>query len=359
MVGLVFIGNIEYCPYLEKYENILEELKLEYEVLFWNRDGEKKQYPDSYVYFNKKSHLKINKFYKLNGFLQYSIWLKNKIRKRRYSKLIILDTLSGIILSDVLLNIYSKNYIFDIRDYSYEKVPFFLAIEEKIIKKSYFTCISSDGFKDFLPKGYNYITTHNFSYSDLSIKKKELSKKKKYGDTLDFVWIGSIRFFNHQVEIINKLKNDDRFNIIYHGIGPDYDALKEYCSNNCIDNVKFTGLYVNSDRPKLLLNVDILNNSYGTQDEMQTKYLISNRYYDGLIFKIPQLVEINSYKNTKIKEAGVGIGIDIYSDKFNDDLYKYYFEIDEKSFNEGCNAELNKIIKEDKIYINKIEQFLM
>lgn len=356
MIAIVFIGELKYCPYVSKYIQVIEENQKDYEVLFWNRGNDEVNFPQNYIHFNKKSKLNKHPLLKIVDFIQFSRWLKRTITKRGYEKIIVLSTLSGIFIAKILVNKYKNKYIFDIRDYSYEKIRLFYKIEEKIIRNSNFTCISSQGFKYFLPKDYSYVMAHNFNYSDMKYRGR-LNKKKK-GSVIKLVWIGSVRYFQHQSKILYKLKNDDRFLIIYHGTGPQIDIFKQYCEDNQIKNVIFTGEYNNTEKLTLLAGADILNNSYGKKNEICIKHAISNKYYDGLVFGIPQLVENNSFKHEKIYQVGVGIGLDIDSEYFADKLYDYYFSIDENKFNDCCDRELETIIEEDAEYIRMIRNFV-
>ena len=356
MIGIILIGNIEYSPYLEKYTNVLKECDIEYEVLYWDRENLYNQYPKNYFGFRKKSIISKNKAYKIIDFFQYSKWLKKQIANRKYDKLIILGTLTGF-LTYITLKNYKNKYIFDIRDFSYENITLFYNLENRIIQNSFFTCISSEGFKKFLPTNNKFIITHNFNYKDLI--SNFLFKKKKQGDTLNFVWLGSVRYYEHQKKIIYNLKNDKRFNIIIHGTGPDLDRLKLFCKENNINNIKFTGRYNNSEKFHLLYNADLLNNSYDINIGSEVKYAISNKFYDGIIYRIPQLVEENTYKNEKIRQAKIGIALNINHKDFADELYKYYFSIDENQFNFNCNKQLELILKEDKIFIDKLKYFIL
>jgi hypothetical protein len=357
MIGIIFVGDLKYCPYLDKYLKVCKEQEKDYEVLFWNRENDNCSYPDNYIYFNKKSELNRHPITKLADFIQFGVWVKNTIATKKYNRLIVLSTLSGIFIADILLKKYKKNYILDVRDYSYERYKPFYVLEEKLIRNSRFTCISSAGFKEFLPQNYEYIIAHNFNYSDLKLSKN--FKKKEKGSVINFVWNGAVRYFDHQSHIISRLKNDSRFNVVYHGSGPELDKFKTYCGDNQINNVCFKGAYDNRIKSSLLENADILNNSYGTKNENKVKYAIANKYYDGLIYGIPQLVELNSFKHKKVSELGVGIGLDVYSKDFADQLYDYYFNVDEEKFNESCVKELNSILEEDAIYLNSIKEFII
>lgn len=356
MIGIVFIGDLKYCPYLDKYLKVFKEQKKDFEVLFWNRENNNNIYSGNYICFNKKSELNKRPISKIVDFLQFGTWLKNTISIKKYNGLIVLSTLSGIFIMSTVLKNYNKKYIFDIRDYSYEKYKLFYYLEDKIIRNSRFTCISSSGFKEFLPKKYDYVMAHNFNYND--IEQSRNFKKKKKGSVLNLVWNGTIRYFDHQSEIINRLKNDSRFNMVYHGSGPELEKFKKYCEVKQINNVYFKGAYDNSTKACLLENADILNNSYGTKNENKVNYAIANKYYDGLIYGIPQLVEINTYKYEKVTRLGVGIGLDVNDENFADSLYNYYFSIEEDKFNKSCKGELEIVLKEDELYLKKIRDFI-
>lgn len=355
MIGIICIGDISFTPFLNNYINILEKKNIEYEVLFWNRELLRRNLPENYISFNYESDYNKQPYKKINDFIHFSKWCREQITKRKYEKLIVLLTLTGFFIADLLINEYKNKYIFDIRDYSYEHFKLFYYIEKKIINNSFFTCISSEAFKEFLPN-YNYMICHNFRSEDL--KNRKLFKKKGYGCTLNIVFVGCLRYFNHQINIIDKLKNDTRFNVFYHGSGPEYEKYIQYCNKNNVNNVFFTGRYNDSEKFILLKDADILNNSYMSPKYMEVKYAISNKYYDGLIYGIPQLVEKDTYKHKLVEKNGLGIGLDVEDNDFADKLYEFYFSLQTDKFNANCECELRRVISENKIYEHKIEEFL-
>ena len=361
MIGIIFIGNLKYCPFLNKYIDIIKKFEIEYQVLFWDREakGEASNYPDNYISFAKRSKLSKPKLLKFLDFVLFKIWINNKIKNNKYSGLIVLTTLSGILNYFLLINKYSSKYIFDIRDYSYENNKIFYYFEKRIIMNSFFTCISSDGFKNFLPKSNNYTLAHNFIYNDLKYKRTVPERNFKYGDEICLVFMGVIRYFEHQKEIICRFKNDARFRLSFYGTGPDLDKLKNFCDINKIMNVDFYGEYNNFEKFKFLCNADILNNSYGVSIDTPESYAVSNKFYDGLIFKIPQLVECGSYKYDLVTNYDLGIGLSTKDEFFADKLYDYYFSLNWDKFNETCESLLRKIIEDDKIYTEEINNFIM
>lgn len=354
MIALVFCGDLKYCPYIKRYIERLEEKNVEYKVYFWNRGDFTLNLPENYVYYGAASELSKSKWKKAFNFIAFRNWITNKIKNERPDGIIALSTLTGVILGKTLYSRPGK-YIFDIRDYSYEHIAPFYAIEKRVIKHSAFTAISSKGFQEFLPK-WSYVIAHNFNRNDIN----EGTSFVKSKGTIRFVWNGVVRYFDYQRQYLDALKNDSRFEIVFHGDGPELNLYQKYCRDNGFTNVLFTGSYDNSEKSELLKGADILNNCYGylTNAGNKLKYAVSNRFYDGIIYHIPQLVEPDGFKPQWAKSAGVGINI-AAGEGFADSLYEYYQNIDEASFDSACDKALDTVIAEDNEYINRIDAFIV
>lgn len=351
MISLIFCGDLKYCPYLTRYTERLEENKIAYRVLFWNRGNLLLNYPENYVCYDSPSDESLGKLQKLKDFIGFRKWVINQLKSYPNEGLILLSTLTGVLLFDQLHK-FCTRYIFDIRDYSYENISVFRVIEKRVIEKSYFTAISSKGFKAFLPE-HEYVIAHNFNRNELVQDPQFI----KHGKPIRLVWNGTVRFFDYQKQYIDALKNDPRFFMVYHGAGIDLEKYKQYCESNDIKNVLFTGSYDNKDKYKLLQDADILNNCYGGRDGDELRYAISNRFYDGLIYRIPQLVETGGYKAEIVEKAGVGIAMDAEID-FADKLFLYYKSIEVNAFEQSCKNFLDEVIDEDNLFITKIDEFI-
>lgn len=355
MIALVFCGDLKYCPYINRYLERLKELNADYKVYFWNRGGFELDCPENYVYYDSYSKLKKNKISKLIDFIRFRRWLLRTLKKDEPQKIIALSTLSALLLGKYL---YSKknSYIFDIRDFSYEHIGIVYKLEKKIIENSFFTAISSKGFKNFLPE-YKYVIAHNFN----RLEKQTNLKFKPSDGIINFVWNGSMRYFPFQTQYLNALKNDSRFQIVYHGDGPDINRYKKFCKENDIHNVMFTGSYNNNDKAVLLKNAHILNNCYGylskTVYEKVVKYAVSNRFYDGLNFHIPQVVEPTGFKKEWLEGEKLGVSF-VPDEHFADNLYNYYKSIDAEKFDASCDKVLKEVLAEDNEYVSKIDEFI-
>ena len=357
MIGIIFIGDIKYCPYLNKYTNLLDDGQIKYEVLFWHRENSQIDCPPNYKFYCKYSKLSKSPIRKLWDFIGFRNWLNNELVAGKYDKLIILSTLSGVFIFDKLIKEYKKIYIFDIRDYSYEHIRLFAFIEKLVIKNSYLTAISSSGFREFLPLNFNYQIVHNFCKNDVL---DGFVKNKSLNGNIRVVFNGVIRYFDYQCKIIDKLGNDNRFELIYHGNGPDFYRFQKYVEKKKITNVFFTGGYNNSLKKKLLEETDIINNSYGYLGEdisNKVKYAISNKYYDGIMFRIPQLVEVGTYKCKLVEENALGIGLDVNDRDFADKLYNYYVNINTDVFNSNCSILISEYLKEDDLFRSAVLNF--
>lgn len=351
MIALVFCGDLRYCPYINRYIERLEKAEVDYKIFFWNRSGFDLNLSDHYIYYDQGSDLSSGKIQKLLDFIRFKRWLIEQLKKNHCEKIIALSTLTGVFLGHFL---YKKDYIFDIRDYSYEHIAPFYWIEKKVIENSTFTAISSAGFKAFLPQ-HDYIIAHNFNRNDIVPG----AMFRKSEGKINFVWNGVVRYFEFQKAYLNALKNDPRFNIVFHGDGPELDLYKQYCENNGFTNVIFTGTYSNKDKAILLEDAHILNNCYGYTYGAgnKLKYAVSNRFYDGIVHHIPQLVEPEGFKPSWANKSGLGVSFP--PDKeFADRLYEYYIGIDEKLFDVICTRELQKVLADDDVYIKKIDEFI-
>lgn len=355
MIALIFCGDLKYCPYIRRYVERLEKMNVQYQVYFWNRSGIELNLGKNYVYFNSTSNMSKNKFLKFIDFVKFRFWLIKKLKEVNPKKIIALSTLTGVFLGKFLCSLKGK-YIFDVRDYSYEHLSFFSKIERRIILNSCFTAISSRGFLEFLPKE-KYVIAHNFNRLDV----KQNTTFKPTKGKINFVWNGVIRYFNYQIRYLNALKNDSRFELIFHGDGPELDLFKEYCKNNRINNVLFTGAYDNFDKKTLLENAHILNNCYGYVEDKdasrKVKYAVSNRFYDGIAFHIPQVVEPFGFKTDWVAKSGVGVSF-FPDEHFADNLYNYYKSIDARKFDAACDKVLNEVLAEDDEYVSKIDEFI-
>ena len=354
MIALIFVGDLKYCPYIKKYIQVLQRKNKDYMVYFWNRSGCENSVLYNCKFYQRKSSLAKSKVAKLADFLFYAKWLNREIERDKPEKIIFLSTLSIMLMKPSLIRKYKGKYILDIRDYSYEHKLFFRKQEQKYIRNSFFCCISSPGFKNFLIPDYNYQIVHNFDKT--VVDGKYIFRKKEPDQKLKVVWTGVMRYFEYQKNLIDSLGNDSRFEVHYYGNGPELDKYQDYAAK--YDNIFIHGLYDDNCKYTLIGDSDIINNCYGSPNKRLLEYAISNKYYDGIIFRIPQIVESGNYKSRIVEKKGLGVAIDPNVPNFADILFNYYHSVNKEIFEENCSRELAVILLEDEQYEKNLERFL-
>ena len=266
--------------------------------------------------------------------------------------------MTGMLLADLLTGRYRKRFIYDIRDYSYERFGLYKSIEARIVDASAFTCISSEGFLEFLPRDREYVVADNFVDSDIRAAEGMRFHKKAPGERLRLSYVGFVRYFQENRKILDELIDDPRFLLSYHGIGADYDRLLEYQRQHESAHLEVTGYFdFGRDKAGLCAQADIINNFYPHTLEIQ-RLATTNKAYDGIIFHRPQLVSAGTFSQKLAESWGVGCALSIGQSDFADRLYDYYHQIDEAEFNRNADAALEAILRRDALYRERIDRFI-
>ena len=366
MVGIVYIQDIRYCPYLGRYTQPLKEAGVAFDLIWWERWKTPPSTPlpeaadgaEELHVFSKYSEMDQNPAAKLGDFAAFSRFVRGIIRRKKYDRLILLTTMSGILLADLLTGRYRGRYIFDIRDYSYERFGLFKAVEARIVDASAITCISSEGFLDFLPPGREYLVADNFLDSDIQAAKGARFRKKPPGEPIRIAYIGFVRYFQENRKILDALIDDPRFLLSYHGTGADYDRLVEYQRQHENGRLEVTGYFdFGRDKAGLCERADIINNFYPHTLEIQ-RLATTNKAYDGIVFHRPQLVSTGTFSQKLAEDWGVGCALSIGQSDFADRLYDYYHQLDEAEFNRNADAALEAVLRRDALYRERIDRFI-
>ncbi|MDO5379595.1 MAG: hypothetical protein Q4E98_01820 [Acidaminococcaceae bacterium] len=342
-----------HVPYVAYYEEILKEKSIKYDCIFWDRfsNGDTEKNDNEYT-LHIACTLGGNRFKKILPMIKYYFEVKKILDSGDYTHIVILSTLPAVLLSRQLLSSYKSKYILDIRDYTYEKYKFYKNIVKNLINNSFFTCISSKGFLQFLEKSPKIVFCHNITNQNDEIKNCECLKDK---NKIVIGFVGGIRYFNENTKLITSLDNN-KFYFKYIGRCHIDCDLESYCIKNKINNVEFQGIFDNSEKPNIYKNIDIINSIYGNYS-LEVTTAVPNRLYDTLLFKKPIIVSKGTYLAEIVGEYKLGIIIDVHKDNVNDILIKYIKEFDNIAFEENVNILLQKIKLEQNIFQKKINDF--
>ncbi len=347
--------------YVAAYENTLKKLNKPYEVVFWDRfsNSELEKRGNEYV-LHHICTLGGSKIKKIPAFLYFRKQLKYIISDNSYDKIIVLNTMPGLLLSDILLTQYRGKYILDIRDYTYEKYFFYKKIVKQLMEYSFFTAISSTGFRSFLGESEKLIINHNISNIGAGMENSIdglTNQKSCYKQIYTIGFLGVIRYENENIKLINSFKDSNRFKFFYAGkMYPDCN-LKEYCRISGLKNVEFAPEFSNEDKPWLYKDIDIINAIYGNK-MLEVKTALPNKLYDAIVFKKPILVSTGTHLSDVVEKYGLGISVDVDKDNVKEKLLKYLTEFDYKQFCLNAERFLRIVIAEQNEFVKRIEDFV-
>lgn len=347
--------KIKYLPYLHLYLENLDLEKNDVHVVLWDRDGEEDEAVSAPVRFHTyRCLLKngITKRKKIAAFLGYRKFVKRLLREESFDFIIPMHTFPGFLLVDVLKRKFKGKYIYDYRDKTFEHIGIFRRVIHKVIKHSYATFVSSDGFRAFLPKQDNIYTVHNFLAASLDHRPEAPAKKSDEPIALSY-W-GMIRPENLNRKMIEIFANDSRFTLHYYGTESALARrLKAHAEELGAQNVFFHGTYVSTDRYGFAESTHILHNLY---ENNTVQCAMGNKYYDGLMFYIPQICARGSFMGEMVERAGVGLVCSPDDEDFADKLYEYYKNLDFGAFKANCDKELSRIVEEQARTANILKQ---
>ncbi len=339
------------------YLDNIDISKNEVHLLYWNRDLRDE---DTSVLKDIKLHEfkcyqedDVSKLSKLNSFRKYRLYALSLLKRVKFDFVIILHSLTGVLIADELKKHYTGKYIFDYRDSTYESFTPFRNIIANLVKGSYVTFVSSDAFRVFLPRSEKdkIYTSHNILLDSLSYR-EEKEKNGLPSDKIRIAFWGFIRNEELNRVIISKIGADNRFELHYYGREQQIALnLKNYVMQNNINNVFFHGEYKPTDRYFFVRQVDIIHNIYYDRN---TLLAMGNKFYDGLIFRIPQLCMKGSFMGQRCTAHSVGFECNPYEDDFLESIWLYYKKFDKESFYLKCDVELCEILSEYQNHKKKI-----
>ncbi|MDO5380905.1 MAG: glycosyltransferase [Acidaminococcaceae bacterium] len=356
-IGLIGFSTRNYIPYIEYYENIFKSNNISYECIFWDRfnnDNTKKKSNEYTIHVVCKPGM--NKLRKIFPMYKFKMELERIIEKEQYTHLVVLTTVPGVLIWKKLLAGFKNRYILDIRDYSYEKYGWYRKIVEKLIANSYFTAISSNGFKAFLPQSNKIITCHNIG-SNFHEEKEVIDLKDKEKITIGFV--GGIRYFEENCKLINIFANNPKYQLTYIGRKNLDCDLEGYCKKKGIKNVLFKGEFNNAEKPEIYKQIDFINAIYGNES-LEVTTALPNRLYDGILFKKPILASKGTYLGEVVDEYKLGMVVDSdeQNKKFIDKIDSYISNFDEVDFITKCQKFKERILLEQNIFFYHIREFV-
>ncbi len=340
LIGFTKIG---YMPYMNFYLKQLAKSDNEIHLLYWNRDEKEEA---SLLYnvilheFKLYQEDEVAKIKKIKSFLKYRKTAKQLLLREKFDFVIVMHSIPGVLLYDVMKKYYSNRYILDYRDVTFERIGLFKKVVHKLVANSAATFVSSNAFRGHLPLQDNIYTTHNILLDSLEHRNIRCYKTR-YKNPIRIRYWGFIRHENINKAVIDRLANDNRFELHYHGREQETARnLKKHCEKYGIKNVFFHGEYKPEERYLFASETELIHNIY---ENDTTKDAMGNKFYDGVTFYIPQICNEGSFMGEQVVESKIGYKCNPYTPSFADEIYNYYNTIQWNVFEENCNKKLDEI----------------
>ena len=359
-VLLLGFGKIAYMPYMNFYLDTVKDENVQFELIYWDRDGK----PDAELprrisrAYKFEAHLEEQLPFKkkLKYFAKYRKYALNVLKHNSYDKIIVLHTTPGLTLLDYLVRKYKERYLLDFRDVSYEYIPIYRKLVGILSRNSTMTFVSSNAFRKFLPSEENVFTIHNYLEDSLNHKmiRKQSTRER---DLLRISYWGLVRQVDVNRKLMDALGNDSRFELHYYGrMQQAGREMEEYAHHKGYANVYFHGAYMPAERYEFAKNTDMIHNVYDCG--YTTGNAMGNKYYDGIIFGIPQICAEGSYMGELVDQVGVGLTINLDDPKIADSIWVYYSRLNWNKFEISCATELYSVEKQQAMVKNKLAEFI-
>lgn len=348
-ICIISMGNLYLVPYLSLYTN---KIDTPYSIIYWDRENMNEQYENAQCH--RFSYKIKNKYDKIIGFYKYRKFIKEELNSKKYERVIMLQTIGALLINDILIKKYSKKYIVDIRDYTYEYNKLVYIIEKRLLKNSALNVVSSEGYLSFLPPNIDYVIAHNIrAWSQEKID--TFSNNHRVKKKLNIAFIGYVNYQEQHKKLLLALKNDNRLHITF--IGTRSEELREFCDSNDIRNVTLLGSFESAEILELYKNVDLINNLYGNNTPI-LDYALSNKLYYAAQLKIPILVCENTFMEKVANRYGIGITVDLQKRDISNYILEQYNNINWDEFDQGCEKFLIKVNEQQKKLENNIYKIL-
>lgn len=350
-IALIIPGSLWYAPYVRNYTRILDEEKVEYGIISWNREGDDK--PEGFQYNERcqKGHGSAG-FSAYKGYIKF---IKQTIKEQGFNRIIVFGPQMTCLLSTYLLLHFRKRYMIDYRDLSIEQKPGFKQLFALMLKFSCANVISSPGFKRCLPKRYYYLS-HNFDERAVreALENKSSETSFNIENGIDILTIGAIRDFSSNIEVTKAIANQDGFTLRFVGRGQGtVERLQAYCDEVKATNVSFVGGYNKPEEAGYVKTSTFMNIFYPRVITHDTA--LSNRFYNSLIYRKPMIVTKDTIQGDYAEKYNVGVVVADCSNLIND--LKAFLQQDYKEYCKRCDGLLMQFLDDQNQFVKAVKAF--
>lgn len=364
-LGIIACVKPSLMPYLDKYRRVLHECAIPYDVICWDRDGTvtAAETGENFHVFRAtgwgvpRNCTDVPRVLKLIPMAQYRRYVLSLVRQHRYRKLIVLTSLTGTLIYDLLRGKYRNRYIFDYRDCSYEWFWPYAVMMRRLSAASDFTAVSSPGFRRYLPADKLVLCHNNGAVPETEeIPAADPAPFTRPGP-LRISYIGHVRYARMNEAIVRQLANHPRFELQYVGNGAAEAFLHDLVAKLGARNVTFHSRFAPREKPAFFHAADLINNVYGNAS-IEVRYALSNRLYESVYFGRPIMTSRQTEMHRVVEAYGLGFGVELPSDDLAIAIERYVAHFDAVRFQEGCQRFWQEIRHDDEVFRRRLTEFI-
>lgn len=360
---LLFIlpGLPDYVPYVYNYFKIAELCGKEYDVVCWNRRGIRTEFPHNFFVYNHQTSDDYPPFRKLKEIFCFSRFVRETIRGRRYAAVFSYTIADTLFFSHWLSRCYKSRFVFDIRDYSPLINNFFSRwFVNQLLRASAINVISSDGFRKWLPKEFDYTICHNTNLEKVRQARGNFELQfddmlwKRDNSILKILTIGMIRDFDSNVTIVDSFSNRKGVQLQFAGSGSE--KIQHYSETKRIKNISFGGRYKKEEEDDIVKQADMIN--LFLPHTLNSDTCMGNRMYLAARLRKPIIVTDNSWQAEMVKKYNLGICVE-WNDDLGDKILDYWTHLDWFAFEKGCQDFLKQVENDMCLWETKVKNVMM
>ena len=351
-IGIIAPTSICEMPYLDIYIDLLKGENIQYDIINWDKiDGKEYKADNKFTYVNLMSN-NSGILKKAVNYIKYQLYVAKLLRKNSYQGLIILCPQTVFFIYKFIVSRFKNKYILDIRDYSV--INNLKNISNNIITNSYFTAISSDGYKQWLPKYDGYKVCHNCREN--FPKLGDMISLDK--DNIVVGTIGSIRDYEGNKKVIEGLCKSNNYIVNFYGSGVDEKKLINFKEENDISNCNFYGRYSKEVEEDIYKKVDLIN--VYTENLSNPGYVtaLPNRLYNGCLYRKPLIARKGTFLGDIVTENYLGIAIDLNSESLEEKLNEYILNFDKDRYLVSTDKFMQKVAENQIEFKSKFISFI-
>lgn len=251
-------------------------------------------------------------------------------------------------------SITNQNYFYEESDLIHTKIRFsflrymFKLIDKQIIKKSFETILTSEGFEKyhFGEKKLDNVTVIPNRVNKRILQNTRIEKKSLDINHLKIGLVGGARYRSAVIFALVIAKYFPQHEFHFYGYITNF--IEEFEKLKKFPNIFYHGVFANpEDLYTIYSQLDLVIATYDASS-MNVRYAEPNKLYDSIYFETPIIVSSGTFLSSKVEKLGIGYSVNALNNK---EIISFIQELTEASIQEK-RKNIHKIPKEFAIDIN-------